>query len=493
MRAFRATAIVVVTAISGALLATCSDVNTLTRVDGTQTMRPRADVTTAADPMVVAAGDAVCGTGTPAGTPCKHAAVASLITSLNPTAVLLLGDNQYENGTLSDYNTYYNASWGAFKSITKPSAGNHEYNTANASGYYDYFNGVGVQAGPAGDRAKGYYSFNLGAWHLIALNSNCSAIGGCGAGSAQEQWLRADLAANTNACTLAYWHHPRFSSGSHGNNTSVQPLWQALYDLGADLVLGGHDHIYERFAPQTPTGVLDNVRGIREFVVGTGGKEQSGFSTIKANSQLRSNTSYGALQLTLRPTSYDWAFAPIPGNTLSDAGSAACYAGVTPPPPPPPTQTTLTISASADAYTLQGSSNSNFGTRTTLLVDGSPAARTYFKFAVTGIGTKSVVSAKLRLYAVDPSDTGGRLHRVSSTSWGETTIKWSNAPAYTAAVIGTIGAVVSGSWYEVDVTGQVTADGTVSFALESTSTNGADYRSREGGSSTAPRLIVVVN
>ncbi len=488
MRARRVAVIVPAVLVAGVLLSRCTGIDAPTRPALVAPMAPRMDFVPGTDPVVVAVGDAVCGTGTPAGLPCKHAAVATLIGTINPTALLLLGDIQYENGTLSDFNTYYNPAFGPLRSITWPAPGNHEYNTSGASGYYDYFNGVGVQTGRAGDRSKGYYSFNVGTWHLVALNSNCSAIGGCGAGSAQEQWLRADLAANGAACTLAYWHHPRFSSGSHGNNTATQALWQALYDYGADLVLAGHDHDYERFAPQTASGVLDNARGIRSFVVGTGGKEQNGFGTVRANSELRSSSSFGVLKLALRPTSYDWQFASIPGNTLADAGTASCSATL----PPPPPQTTLTIPVSADAYTLQGSSNTNFGKRTTLLVDGSPAARTYFKFAVSGIGSKSVVSAKLRVYAVDPSDAGGRLHRVTSTSWGETTIKWSNAPAYNSAIVGTIGSVVSGSWYEIDVKSQIAGDGTVSFALESTSTNGADYRSREGGSSTAPRLVVVV-
>ncbi len=485
----RRTAAIAVILVSLTLLATCSDNTVSPGVESLSGVRPRTDVSPGLDPVtVVAVGDAVCGTGTSTTSPCQDAPVATLIGALNPHAVLLLGDLQYENGTLADFNTFYNASYGAFKSISYPAAGNHEYNTPNASGYYDYFNGVGVQSGRAGDRSKGYYSFNAGTWHVIALNSNCSAIGGCGVGSAQEQWLRADLAASTAVCTLAYWHHPLFSSGSHGNNTVVQPLFQALYDSGADLVLTGHDHDYERFAPQSASGALDNVRGIREFVVGTGGKEQRGFSTIRANSELRSSTAYGALKLSLRATGYDWQFESIAGSSLSDAGSASCSAPVVPPPP----QSTLTIAASADAYTLLNSPNSNYGRRSTLLVDGSPAARSYFKFTVSGIGTKSVASAKLRLYAVDPSDTGGRLHRMSNTSWSESTIKWSNAPAYDAATIGTIGPVVVGSWYEVDVTTAVSADGTVSFALESTSTNGADYRTREAGSATAPRLVVVL-
>jgi hypothetical protein len=224
--------------------------------------------------------------------------------------------------------------------------------------------------------------------------------------------------------------------------------------------------------------------------VGTGGKEKNGFSTIRANSQLRAG-SFGLLKLTLHPTSYDWQFVPIPGETLADAGSAACVT-TSQPPPPPPTQTTLTIPASADAYTFKNSPFSNFGSATTLLVDASPAARTYLKFPVTGIGSKTIVSAKLRLYAVDPSDVGGRLHRVPSTTWSESTIRWYNAPAYNATILGTIGSVVVNTWYELDVKSQITGDGTVSFALESASTNGADYRARESGATWAPRLEIVV-
>ncbi|MEO8754877.1 MAG: metallophosphoesterase, partial [Casimicrobiaceae bacterium] len=278
----------------------------------------------AADTVIVAAGDIVCGNNTPAGTPCVHAATANLIGPIDPDAVLLLGDNQYEDGTFAEYNALYGPTWGAYKSITYPSVGNHEYQTANASGYYDYFNGVGVQVGRAGDRAKGYYSFDVGAWHIIALNSNCGSIGGCGTGSAQEVWLKADLAAHLNACTLAFWHHPRFSSGAHGSDASTAALWTALYAARADIVLNGHDHNYERFAPQTPAAVLDNVNGIREWVVGTGGKEQRGMGATVANSVLRSNNSFGILKLTLHPTSYDWQFVPIAGSTLNDAGSASC-------------------------------------------------------------------------------------------------------------------------------------------------------------------------
>jgi hypothetical protein len=441
------------------------------------------------DPVVVAVGDIVCGTGTSTSAPCVHAQTAALTGAVAPAAVLLLGDNQYESGTLSDFRSFYDPTWGTHKAITWPSAGNHEYQTAGAAGYFDYFNGQGAPTGRAGDRTKGYYSFDLGSWHLIALNSNCAAVGGCGAGSPQEQWLRTDLAANPRTCTLAYWHHPRFSSGAHGNNSSMQAIWQALYDHGADLVLAGHDHDYERFAPQTATGGADAAKGIRSFVVGTGGKDLRSFSTIRANSALRNSTAFGVLKLTLRPSSYAWEFVPIPGHVLNDAGSAAC---ITSEPPPPPIQTTLTIRASADAYTLESSPSTRFGTATTLLVDGSPQARTYLRFPVTGVTGKTVVSAVLRLYATDPSDVGGRLHRVNSTSWKEAGIRWSSQPKYNTAVIGSIGAVVANTWCEVDVKSQIQGDGTFSFALESPSSNGADYRAREAGPEWAPRLVIVV-
>ncbi len=209
--------------------------------------------------------------------------------------------------------------WGRYKARTHPAPGNHDYHTPGASGYFDYF-------GPAaGDRSKGYYSYDLGSWHIVVINSNCAAVGGCHAGSPQEQWLRADLAAHPTQCTLAYWHHPRFSSGaSHGNNTEVQPLWQALYDAGAEVILNGHEHIYERFAPQTPTGAADAARGIRQFTVGTGGRSlQTPGSPAPANVQDREKA-FGVLKLTLHPTSYSWQFIADTGAVL-DSGTQACH------------------------------------------------------------------------------------------------------------------------------------------------------------------------
>jgi len=234
--------------------------------------------------------------------------------------VATLGDNVYESGSASEYANCYNPSWGRHKGRTHPAPGNHEYNTSGASGYYGYFGAA------AGDPTKGYYSYTLGAWHVVVLNSNCGAIGGCQKGSAQEQWLRQDLAAHPTACTLAYWHHPRFSSGAeHGSDAEMKPIWQALYDLGADVVLSGHEHNYERFAPQDPNGTRDDARGIREFVVGTGGKSHYGFAAILPTSEVHNSTTFGVLQLTLHPTSYDWRFVPEAGKSFTDAESDACH------------------------------------------------------------------------------------------------------------------------------------------------------------------------
>jgi hypothetical protein len=283
------------------------------------------------DPVIAAAGDIACdpgsssynaGLGTTGG--CRQKYTSNLLVNSGLTGVLTLGDNQYEDGQLSKYLQSYAPTWGRVKAITHPVAGNHEYSSSGAQGYFDYFNGVGTPTGPAGQPGKGYYSFGIGSWHLIALNSNCSQVGGCGAGSPQEQWLKADLA-TYHRCTLAFWHHPRFSSGPHGTSSSMQALWQDLYDRDAEVVLSGHDHDYERFAPQTPTGAVDFARGIREFVVGTGGRSHYGFGTIKPNSEARNSDTFGVLQLTLRPGSYEWRFVPEAGKTFTDSGRGSCH------------------------------------------------------------------------------------------------------------------------------------------------------------------------
>jgi acid phosphatase type 7 len=242
--------------------------------------------------------------------------------------VYTLGDNAYESGTLSEFQAYYDPTWGTFKARTHPSVGNHEYNTAGASGYFDYFGAA------AGNRGEGWYSYDVGKWHLIALNANCSIVN-CAPTSTQTTWLKNDLASHTNSCTLAYWHQPLFSSGQHGNDSSVKPFWDQLYASGADVVLNGHDHMYERFAPQNPSGSADSANGIREFVVGTGGRDLYQWGTIKPNSQFRDNQHHGVLKLVLHDGSYDWQFIDTSSATggVLDSGTGQCHAA---PPPPPP-------------------------------------------------------------------------------------------------------------------------------------------------------------
>ena len=275
---------------------------------------------------IAAAGDIACDPasgsfngGLGAGLECRQRATSDLLAGAGYEAVLALGDVQYEDGAFSKYGASYDPSWGRVKVITHPVPGNHEYQTAEAAGYYQYFGAA------AGDPTKGYYSFDLAGWHLIALNSNCSAVGGCDVGSPQEQWLRADLAAHASAsCTLAYWHHPRFSSGEYGSDSTYQAFWEALYQANADLVLVAHDHGYERFAPQTPSGVLDTIRGIRQFVSGSGGKSLHTFPAVRANSEARDVTSLGILELILRASGYGWRFRPAVGS-FADAGTGACH------------------------------------------------------------------------------------------------------------------------------------------------------------------------
>jgi len=239
-----------------------------------------------------------------------------------PGAVFTVGDNAYPDGSASDFKNCYDPTWGRHRDRTRPAAGNHEYVTANASAYFSYFG----QA--AGSPSQGYYSYDLGAWHIVVLNSNCGEVGGCQAGSKQETWLREDLVAHPGRCTAAYWHHPMFSSGVHGGSTTaMRAFWIALRAAGADIVINGHDHDYERFAPQDPSGAADPEHGIREFVVGTGGANLRAFPRAPAaNSEKRDNRTFGVLKLTLHPQSYDWEFVPAPGGTLNDSGSAPCHA-----------------------------------------------------------------------------------------------------------------------------------------------------------------------
>jgi hypothetical protein len=633
----------------------------------------------AGDPVIAAAGDISCdpantnwngGNGT--SNACRQLATSDLIVNGNFAAALPLGDNQYECGSLWGYQNSYDLSWGRFKSITRPSPGNHDYLThggtdcttanAGAAGYYNYFGPLAGTVAPG----KGYYSYDIGAWHLISLNSNCGDAGGCSPSTPQGKWLAADLAAHASQCILAYWHIPLFSSGGRASSNS-QSFWNALYAAHADVILTGHDHIYERFAPQTPSGQLDNVAGIRQFIAGTGGNNHTSIANVAANSLVRDTTAFGVLELTLHPGSYDWQFVPAAGGAFTDAGSGTCHNASTDHTPPtdpanlnattagtseidlvwtgstdntdvsgyriyrddneigtstttsyadkglvpgtaysyqvraydssgnqsgfsntsgastdsdstPPTApanltaapgatsgidlswgkstddsgidhyvvvrdggeidtapsrtsttyaysdtgvdpgtthtyvvravdlagnpsadsnpaaatapNTLTFTAVADTWVQDISPTTNYGAQPSVGVDGSPVKHILLRFDVAGLGGRPVLSAKLRVYCVDPSSLGGELHRVANTSWNESTVTWNTAPGADPGVLRTIGSVQAGNWYELDVTPAVSGEGPISFEALSTSTDGADYSSKEGLAGFAPQLVI---
>jgi hypothetical protein len=262
------------------------------------------------DPVLVGAGDVA---------DCRRSAdtsTAELIDGI-PGRVFAAGDLAYATGSARQFRDCYGPTWGRFRARTSPAVGNHEYETAGARAYWDYFGSA------AGARGKGWYASDLGTWRIYVLNSNCGIVR-CGPDSAQGRWLRADLAANPRACVAAVWHHPLFSSGEHGNNPRSRRLWRPLADAGAELVLTGHDHDYERFAPQTVDG-QPAADGMREFVVGTGGAPLRPFERLAANSVARSASAHGVLKLTLGAGAYTWTFVPVPGQTYADAGSAACH------------------------------------------------------------------------------------------------------------------------------------------------------------------------
>lgn len=480
----------------------------------------------AGDPVIAAAGDIACdpssssfngGNGTSGA--CRQRYTSDLLVNGGYAAVLLLGDNQYYCGGYQAWLQSYDLSWGRVKSITRPSVGNHEYLTsggtdctsanAGAAGYFRYFGSA------AGQPSQGYYSFNVGAWHLIALNSNCSSAGGCGSSSPQGQWLQADLAANRNLCTLAYWHIPLFSSGGRASS-NTQALWQILYNNNVEVVLNGHDHIYERFAPQAPNGTLDNARGVRQFTVGTGGSNHTSLASLAANSLVRNTDTFGVLKLTLHSTSYDWQFVPEAGKTFTDSGTASCFGTgqsgntstpVTPSrtpttgPLPSATNTPLPIGTQidpgptelftfnpvADSYVNQSSPTTNYGTSTQLRVDGSPLVRSYLRFDVRDLRGR-ITRATLRVYANTALSTGYDVRAVTDNTWGETTINYNNAPTFGNAV-GASRSVAAGSWANIDVTSLITGNGSYSFALTTTSSTALSLVSGEA-SANGPHLIV---
>ena len=276
-----------------------------------QTIPPAA----AADATFVGAGD-IAGCSDLSGAE----ATAKLLDKI-PGIVFAAGDLAYGSGTDQEFNDCYGKTWGRHKARTKPAPGNHEYNSKGAAGYYHYFGAA------AGDPQQGWYSFELGAWHVVSLNSNCAYIGGCEVGSAQEKWLRKDLALHPGVCTMAFMHHPLVSSGprrSHAIHPELKSLWQALYDAHAALVVVGHEHNYERFALLNSDGDADPARGIREFVVGSGGRNHTPLIAIR-NSEVRNTDTFGVLKLTLHAKSYNWEFIPEAGKSFTDSGSEACH------------------------------------------------------------------------------------------------------------------------------------------------------------------------
>jgi 3',5'-cyclic AMP phosphodiesterase CpdA len=276
----------------------------------------------AADPVVLSAADiASCDLDSDG-----DEQTADLLDDLAGT-ILVPGDLAYDDGTLDEFEECYDPTWGRHKARTYPAPGNHEYNTDGAEGYYDYFGAV------AGDPDEGWYSFDLGEWHIISLNSNCDDVGGCERDSKQGEWLAQDLASNPAACTLAFWHHPRFNSGDHhGSREEMADFWAILDEADADVVLAGHEHLYERFGLQDAEGDADP-EGVRQFTVGMGGRSHYQFDTPLPNSEKRNDDTWGVLKLTLRPAGYDWEFVGVSGSDFEDTGSADCVGAAGPPPP----------------------------------------------------------------------------------------------------------------------------------------------------------------
>jgi acid phosphatase type 7 len=298
------------------------------------TWTPPTTPPTGDDPVVAAAGDIACQPpATRTATVCHHQDTANLLAAGGYDAVLPLGDLQYECGDPSAYQTVYDPSWGQFRSISHPAAGDNEYGstactTPGASGYFTYFQGAASPNQPDCTGAcPGYYSYELGTWHVVVLNTNCgqSGVGGCGANSAQGRWLAADLAAHPAQCTLAYWHHPRWKpDGTVAGSSSY--FTTALYNAGAEVVLSGNIHLYARFAPQNPAGAADPANGIRQFLVGTGGKSLHGLSGNRdPQLEVNQNATFGILELTLHPDGYSWRFVPESGRTFTDSGSQSCH------------------------------------------------------------------------------------------------------------------------------------------------------------------------
>ena len=270
--------------------------------------------------IIGAAGDIACPPGRwrNRSNACGMEGTAKVLKAIRPDAVLTLGDIQYPSGSLADFEASCADTWGAYRNITFPVPGNHEYETPGARGYFAYF------GKRAGEPDKGYYSYDLGAWHVIALNSECDQIGGCGDSDPQARWLRRDLRAHSRKCVLAYWHKPRFSSGRHGDYRNQDALWRSLAAARAEIVLAGHDHDYERLAPMNADGDADPA-GVTQFIVGTGGWRHYEFRDPKPTSKVRITGRDGVLRLQLTEQGYAWAFTAATKGEVLDRGNGQCH------------------------------------------------------------------------------------------------------------------------------------------------------------------------
>jgi calcineurin-like phosphoesterase family protein len=434
------------------------------------------------DPVLVGAGGiAGCASS-------GDEATAALLDGIAGT-VFTAGDSAYEDGKASEWANCYDPSWGRHKGRTRPVPGNHDWATDRGNPYFDYWGKA------AGTRGQGWYSYDLGAWHVVVLNSNCPGGGTCEAGSSQERWLRADLATKGAYCTAAFIHHPRFSSDSiDGSQPQVGDLWDALYDAGADLVVSGHSRVYERMAPQDPKGKPDPNHGLLQINVGSGGRGHGNFDTPLANSVVRDRKSWGVLKLTLHPGSFDWDFVPVPGAPLADAGSARCHGKPSDDEPPPSAGNLLTFSARADATVSRLKPTTNYGGRTILRADTDPGNEAYVRFAVTGVSGR-VRSVRLRLWVTSGSDNGPAVYATAlgtpggPTPWAETAVTWNKRPSRTTGILDDKGVLASGSFVDYDVTDAFHGNGLYSFDLAGTVDDGTEFAARED-KARRPRLVV---
>jgi hypothetical protein len=479
--------------------------------------RPALIALAASDPIIAAAGDIACdpasesfngGAGNQLA--CRQQYTSDLLMNEELAAVLPLGDVQYHCGSYQAFLQSYDLSWGRVKEISRPVVGNHEYlisgngtdcteANAGAEGYFQYFGSA------AGEPGKGYYSHNIGAWHLIALNSNCEDAGGCFVGSEQFRWLQADLAAHRSLCTLAYWHIPLFSSGGR-TAENTRSIWRLLDSYDVELILTGHDHLYERFAPQTADGMLDP-GGIRQFVVGTGGSNLTEIQFIAPNSEVRNNNTYGILKLTLHPTTYDWEFVPEAGKTFTDKGTDECHGPApvstlqviptptamfapTPTAPPPPATTAFNYKPVADAYISKTLPTANFGASNMLRVYGGPLGASYLRFDVKDLPGR-VSGATLRLYAYTSSNAGYQVRAMNHSDWGESTITYGNAPSV-GDLIAESESFAAKQWTSVDLSSLITGNGIYDVILFTFDGTPLSLASRNAIAPYTPQLIVDV-